>query len=198
MSLTTLDGLEPEETPRNLGGRPSIFTPEIAKEICDRIALGESVISITRDAHMPCELTVYRWVNDDREGFGKDYADARLRQAWRYQDEIMDIADDGSNDFVERVRKDGSTETVFDAEHYQRSRLRVDSRKWYLSKVLPKVFGDKVQHEHSGDVNVNLRGKSDAELVDALAKLQARVAARVATDVEDESVEEVEDGDEHS
>jgi hypothetical protein len=54
-------------------------------------------------------------------------------------DELLEIADDATNDFVERQNKDGHTSKVFDAEHVQRSRLRVEARKWLLSKALPKT-----------------------------------------------------------
>jgi hypothetical protein len=67
-------------------------------------------------------------------------------------DEIFDICDDGSNDWYEKQAKDGSTYMAFDNDHYQRSRLRVDTRKWFLSKVLPKIYGDKVQVDQSGTV----------------------------------------------
>jgi hypothetical protein len=65
-------------------------------------------------------------------------------------DELNEIADDGSNDYMEKERQDGSSFTVVDSEHIQRSRLRVDTRKWYLSKVLPKKFGDKVDVTTNG------------------------------------------------
>jgi len=32
----------------------------------------------------------------------------------------------------------------------QKARLQVDARKWIASKLLPKVYGDKVSHEHGG------------------------------------------------
>lgn len=130
-------------------GRPSIFTPDLAARICGRIAAGESVRTITRDDDMPDEWTVYRWVNEDREGFAADYRQARIAQAERLADELMDIADDGTNDYVERETESGK-KVAFDGEHYMRSRLRVDTRKWYLSKVLPKIYGDKVQHTGDG------------------------------------------------
>ncbi len=46
--------------------------------------------------------------------------------------------------------KDGSTQTVLNGEHVQRSRLRVDSRKWLLSKLKPERYGDKLQHSGPG------------------------------------------------
>ena len=55
---------------------------------------------------------------------------------------MLEIADDGRNDWIVRLRKDGSTETVVDNEAVQRSRLRIDTRKWLLSKLSPKKYGD--------------------------------------------------------
>ena len=62
-------------------------------------------------------------------------------------DELLEIADDCTNDYMERNGK-----LVFDGEHISRSRLRVDTRKWLLSKALPKLYGDKLTH----DGNVSL------------------------------------------
>ena len=63
----------------------------------------------------------------------------------------LDIADDGSNDWVERKNADGSTTEVVNGEHIQRSRVRIDARKWLLSKLAPKKYGDKL--EFAGDPN---------------------------------------------
>jgi terminase small subunit-like protein len=76
-------------------------------------------------------------------------ARARELQAELWADEILEIADDGTNDWVERKRC-GVDITEFDREHVMRSSLRVDSRKWLLARLLPKKYGDKVQAEHSG------------------------------------------------
>ncbi len=59
-------------------------------------------------------------------------------------DEITDIADDGSNDYIEQEQKNGKIARVLDGEHVQRSRLRVDTRKWVLARMLPKIYGDKI------------------------------------------------------
>ena len=69
-----------------------------------------------------------------------------------WADEIMDIADDGTNDYVER-ESDSGTQVVCDQEHIQRSRLRVDTRKWFLSKLLPKKYGDRTALDVKGDIN---------------------------------------------
>lgn len=129
---------------------PSSFTNEIADTICRRLSEGESLRSICATEGMPDRETVRRWRAAD-DGFDRQIMQARVAQAENMADELIDIADDGTNDYVERVRDDGVTHVVFDGEHYQRSRLRVDVRKWYLSKVLPKIYGDKLGVELSGD-----------------------------------------------
>ena len=122
----------------------SKYTDEVTDQICRRLAEGESLRSICRDEHMPAASTVLAWAKDTDSLFAEQYARAREVGYHALADEILDIADDGTNDFVERKNKDGSTSVVFDAEQVQRSKLRVDARKWLLSKMLPKQYGDKV------------------------------------------------------
>jgi hypothetical protein len=135
-------------------GRPSVYTPDLAAEICRRLAQGETLLAICRDEKMPCDATVRKWALDDKDGFFTQYTNARTVGYERMADELFEIADDGSNDWMERKRQDGSSETILNAEHVNRSRLRVDTRKWFLSKVLPKIYGDRTQHEHSGTVTL--------------------------------------------
>lgn len=130
-------------------GRPSIYTEELAFKICSRLAEGLSLRVICLDEDMPNASTVHEWVLTDREGFAKQYARAREIQAENMFDEILEIADDGENDYM-TITKGNETYNVEDREVTNRSRLRVDSRKWYLSKVLPKKFGDKVDVTSDG------------------------------------------------
>ena len=125
------------------GGRPSKFTPELAAEICRRMMEGESLREIGRDPAMPKPITIRMWTLDGKHReFSKQYALAREAQADHYFDEIFEIADDGSNDWVERQRRNGQMEIVLDREHVDRSRLRIDSRKWALARMSPKKYGD--------------------------------------------------------
>lgn len=57
---------------------------------------------------------------------------------------MLEIADDATNDYVERIDRNGEPYRAFDAENVQRSRLHVDSRKWLLAKCLPKIYGDRL------------------------------------------------------
>ena len=137
------------ETEPTKQGRPSIYTQELAETICNRIASGESVRSISRDETMPNGDTIYQWVLK-RNDFSEQYARARNTQAELMFDELLEIADDGTNDWEER-RFGGQTVEVVNNEAVQRSKLRVETRKWYLSKVLPKKFGDKLDLTTQGD-----------------------------------------------
>ena len=56
-----------------------------------------------------------------------------------------DIADNGENDYMKRSGKDQEPGYVVNGEAIQRSRLRVDARKWLLSKLAPKKYGDKIE-----------------------------------------------------
>lgn len=134
-------------------GRPSLYTSEIAAEICDRLSKGETLNQICASDHMPCRNTVVSWANEDRDGFSEKYARAREALLEFWADQVVTIADDGSNDYT-TVQRGEETVEVVNSEHINRSRLRVDTRKWLLSKLLPKKFGDKLE----------LAGNKDAPL----------------------------------
>lgn len=132
-------------------GRPTTYTKKIAKEICDRIALGESVRNICADKKMPASSSIFRWLLDeDKKDFWEQYVRARNIQAELMFEELLDISDDGSNDYM-TITKGNTSYNIEDREVTNRSKLRVDTRKWYLSKVLPKKFGDKLDVTSAGD-----------------------------------------------
>ena len=131
-------------------GRHSSYSEQIADTICERIAGGESLIAICRDASMPGQSTVFAWLAQ-RPEFQEKYARAREAQADAIFDEILDIADDARNDWMERQGEDGQgAGWQLNGDHVQRSRLRIDARKWMAGKLRPKVYGDKIQQEISG------------------------------------------------
>lgn len=157
-------------------GRPVEFNQEIADEICARLADGESLRRICLDERMPPRRTVFGWLfNPKLEHFKHQYTYAREMQAESFADEMNDIADDASNDYMETV--DNETGAILgyklNGEHINRSRLRIDTRKWIASKLKPKKYGDKVEVEHSGGVEhkVSLGDMTDEELANiALGK----------------------------
>ena len=124
---------------KNQGGRPSIYSDELATTICRRLAEGESLRRICDDEDMPCKSSVLGWLLEEKhDGFLDQYARAREMQAEIFFEEAIEIADGGGKDGAA-----GDDDNVKVA----RDRVRVDIRKWAMSKMAPKKYGDKIQHE---------------------------------------------------
>lgn len=136
------------EEPGKPIGRPTIFTPELAETICLLVSEGCSVREIGGLPGMPGATTIFRWLAA-MPPFREQYALAKEAMAEQMADELLEIADDGSNDYMERTGKDGTTAWVLNGEHVQRSKLRVDTRKWLLAKLLPKKYGDRLALEEA-------------------------------------------------
>ena len=131
-----------------MGDDPYPWTEAIETEIFERIAKGQSLVDICDDDWLPSQPTVYRRLNADEE-FRQRYAHAREVQADTLFDEVLQIADDGRNDWMARKGKDA---TGYDenGEALRRSQLRIDARKWMAGKLKPKVYGDKSIVEGAG------------------------------------------------
>lgn len=147
--------------------RPSEFAQATADLICEHIADGESLRAICLDDEMPARSTVFKWLSQIPE-FADQYARAREAQADAIFDDIIDIADDGSNDWMEKRDAEGANIGWREnGEALRRSVLRVDARKWMAGKLRPKKYGEKVQHtgaDGEGPVKVVIAG-ADAEIL---------------------------------
>lgn len=163
-------------------GRPSKYSDALADRICERLVEGESLRSICRDDAMPSVGTVCRWLGENAV-FREQYERAREAQADTLADEMLDIADDGSNDWMERYDDDGgNVGWKVNGEAVARSKLRLDARKWIASKLKPKKYGERQSVEHSGPdgkaIEIEQRVKEDADAVaSAIAGLAERVGA---------------------
>lgn len=143
----SIEGKEPKKKI----GRPTDYTEELADKLCERLSEGESMRTACKDDDMPARATIFRWLRE-KDGF-KDQYDRAKQEACDYMaEELLDIADDGSNDYMEKIDHTGEKTgaTILNGEHVQRSRLRVDARKWYLSKMKPKKYGDRLQTDIGG------------------------------------------------
>lgn len=176
------------ERPR---GRPTAYTPELALLLCERLAAGESLRAICQDESMPDERTVRGWAIDNREGFFPQYARARQIQAMGFGDEIIEIADtpvEGERIEEQRVEGENGQAIIERKVHREdmlgHRKLQVESRKWWVSKVLPKVFGDKLAI--GGDPDAPPIQMSDA---DRAARVRALVAAAEARKAKAEKAE---------
>lgn len=139
-------------------GRPSKFTEELAGTICDRLSKGQSLRFICDEDGMPSRETVRTWLRDN-PAFSAQYARAKEDYAEAVFEEIEEIADDGRNDWIERETKRG-TYIALNEEALGRSRLRIDARKWMLSKLMPKKYGDRIEVDANiqGEVKVTIGG----------------------------------------
>lgn len=122
--------------------RSTLRTPEVEKRIIEGLCDGVPLRELCRQDGMPNWRTVYEWISADEE-FAARIAHARDLGFDAIAEEILDIADDGTNDWVERKRKEGRIDIVLDNEHVQRSKLRIETRLKLLAKWSPKKYGDK-------------------------------------------------------
>src|SRR5436190_20485762 len=94
------------------GGRPRVYTAEIAERILGELMDGRPLTEICRDPGLPAERTVRNWVLDDYEGFAPRYSRAREVGYHAMADQLVVIADDGSGDHIERRKENGDVEIV--------------------------------------------------------------------------------------
>jgi hypothetical protein len=120
-----------------------VYSPELADLICEKIAEGQSMRNICQADDMPAMSTVFKWLRENAE-FSQQYARAKDECADMMAEEMLEIADDATNDWMERFDKDGGNiGWQLNGEHVQRSRLRIDTRKWLASKLKPKKYGER-------------------------------------------------------
>jgi integrase len=94
---------------------------------------------ICQDANMPARSTIFGWL-EEHEEFARRYTLARQIQIEDLLDEILEIADDSSNDWIEREGPDGKKYRKFNPDSLRRSKLRIAAREWLLSKLMPKRY----------------------------------------------------------
>lgn len=146
------------------------YTADLAAEICRLMAEeGLSLRQICQRDDMPARSSIHKWLNEHTD-FADQYARAREQMLDSMAEEILDISDDTSGDTV----KDEKGNERQDTEWINRSRLRVDARKWLLSKLLPKKYGDRQILDVGDDT---LRQLSDDKLNARLSQLLGKAGA---------------------
>lgn len=149
------------ERMKKVGGPKSAYSELLADTICSRIANGESLHKICSDDGYPTAGTVMNWVSNPdptaRFGFVEKFLMAKEIGYHLMADQIIAISDDSAGDKYIKTLPNGEEVEVINHETVQRDRLRVDSRKFILSKALPKIYGDRIQVETT--INVNLQDR---------------------------------------
>lgn len=114
-----------------MAGRPSLYTAEIADDILERLAAGESLVKICSGDEMPGLRTVMRWAAENHD-FGTEYARAREAQAEVMDDKILTAAGKAKDD-------------------PQAARVEIEAYKWRAAKLAPKRYGDKIDVTTGGE-----------------------------------------------
>lgn len=131
--------------------RPCEYDPAIFGELMERLAAGETLKAICEsEDKFPSRATVLRWVVGNVGNCSEAYTRAREEGIHAMIDETIEISDDTSRDTVTKTGRDGEEYEEANTEWIQRSRLRVDTRKWLASKIVPKIYGERIQQELSG------------------------------------------------
>lgn len=122
-------------------GRPTKYTQELADEICETIASeGKSLQRLCSEHdHWPVRSKIYEW-RRIHPYFRDKYTEAKKEQIETFIDEIIEISDDTSRD----SRENSQGDEVANSEWLNRSRLRVDTRKWLAGKLCPRLYGENV------------------------------------------------------
>lgn len=129
---------------------PAPVQAKLIDEICERLSSGEPLRQICRDEHMPAWQGVYQWMEKD-EDVARRIAHAREVGFDAIAEEALDIADNGTNDWMAKYGKeDEAPGYELNGEHVQRSKLRIETRLKLLAKWSPKKYGERTQLEHSG------------------------------------------------
>jgi hypothetical protein len=144
-----------------------LYTDALARKICERLMGGESLKEICEDNRMPAIRSVTRWLADPRlTEFREMYYFARRVQAEIRIDEIFTIADDSSGDWHPKYDDDGEIIGVeVDNEAIQRSRVRIDVRKWYAARLVPRIYGDRkeIDLDVTGDLAELLKAATNQD-----------------------------------
>src|ERR1044072_8664335 len=129
--------------------------------ICDALTSGRTLTSICADPKFPNYQQIQRLLRCDEE-FKKEFEIARDIFYMYQGDRLLDIADDSRKEYVERTKSDGTPYKVIKKEAVMRAGLRIDTRKWVLCKMLPKMYGAK-------ELDVSTAAKITGDIKDLIA-----------------------------
>ena len=144
---------------------------EVKYWICNTLSFNSMSLKALLEKYpgSPKRQLIYDWLKAD-DKFHDSYARVRVSMADYMAEEILDISDNATNDYMESLDKQGKGDAgyKFMGEHVQRSKLRIDSRKWLMAKMMPTKYGDKLLVEHK---DAPLAEKTMEELENMARKL---------------------------
>lgn len=146
------------------GGRPTSYNAEIAKLVCDRVATHTDGLRklCAKYVDMPDDTTIALW-RITHEEFSRQYIDAKRSQIDLIIEDLDDLYDENVSYYI-----DSEGNKRIDAPSAAIATAKTNNKKWYASKIAPKVYGDHRQLEEKIEEN--------AKLKDELRELQTKLA----------------------
>ncbi len=146
-------------------GRPTTYTEEMGARICEAISVSKQGLrkTLEDDPALPSIGTVLSW-RSDIASFSALYARAKQKQIEHMAEDIIDLSNDDTLDPADK-------------------RIRVDTLKWLLSKLIPKTYGDKLDLTTGGEAMTVPAHQIDARVSSILMQAAARRQARPMIDV---------------
>jgi len=133
-------------------GRPTVSKKKLEKFLLMYSTTNKSWVTVCDEVGLSVGA-VWNHLHRNEE-FMKRYKASREIKSHVFIEELLDIADDSENDYIERKLKSGEIAILLDSENIQRSKLRIETRRWMASKFIPRTYGDRVHQEHSGKIRV--------------------------------------------
>jgi hypothetical protein len=139
-----------------MAGRPTTYTEELGKRICHEIAGSDQGLRKLLAEHddFPTLQTVLQWTRNNAQ-FADHFAQAKRQQIEAMAEDIVDLSNDDSIDPNDK-------------------RIRIDTRKWLLSKLIPRTYGDKLDVTSDGQALQVPTHQIDARVQSIIMMAQAR------------------------
>lgn len=125
-------------------GRPEIWNPKLADQVCEQIALGKSLRTLCKDPDMPGITTIFKWLRERAE-FAEQYARATKERSEAFAEDILEDAEN-----IQTVIVGGEDRS--DNARVNAVKIKIDTKKWLMSKIQPKKYGDKLDLTSDGKV----------------------------------------------
>lgn len=130
---------EKKESQSASRGRPTKKTPELIDSILTKVTEGKGLKEIAKLESLD-HTTILKWLIED-EDFSTRYARAKAVLMDLMAEEIIQISDHSEDD----------REAFVGINHIHRDKLKVDTRKWLMSKLAAKKYGDKLDVTSGGE-----------------------------------------------
>lgn len=145
-------------------GRPTTYTPELAKYVCKMIATHACGLRKLKSLYpdLPQPSTIYEWLYD-QPSFSEQYLEARRYQASVLADNLLDLPSE-----IKSFEDKEGNERI-DSGILGKAKLEYEVIKWHAGKMAPRIFGDKQVIEQTTAENENLKQEL-AELREKLAE----------------------------